>query len=273
MAEKTTKAKEPKRLSDQKVYEISLLAINKNTNPRNPLSASLQSQGWDCMTGEKPIWLLATSSKAEDRAMFVQLIQDFDPELASLAATIRSVGLESPIEVREGGGGGVFTLVYGSRRCLATLFNWCLLGKPKDPWIKATLVKGNEAHLLTRAIIENVRKNQTPIDEAKAIQLSVNLGETKENIAETLGVSIQTVNSRMQLLELSPKEQRAIQEGKVTVKDAKRAHAEANGKPSKEPKTPMRSRKEVESALSEYAERTPEHRVLSWMLGVREKIS
>lgn len=270
------KKKLEKRASQTKNYEVPLRQIIGNTNPRNPLSASLQSQGWDCMKGEKQIWRLGVSEDAAERALFVQLIQDFDPELASLAATIRGVGLETPVEVRENHGS--FTLVYGSRRCLATLFNWCLLGRPAEPWIEATLVKGNDAKLLTLALVENMRKQQSVIEEAKTIQQIVNCGVEKAEVAEQMGMSLSTLESRLKLLELDPKQQQKIHEGKATVKDARREHAEKNGKHTENngdtspPKPPLRKRKEIEQAMEEYAESTPQHKALAWVLGTRDKI-
>lgn len=260
---------ETKRASQRPCYEINLRAINTNTNPRNPLSASLQSQGWDCMTGEKQVWKLAVSDKADERAQFVKLIQDFDPEICSLAATILSQGLLEPIEVREGGT-GTFTLGFGARRCLATLFNWCLLGKPKEPIIQAFLTKGNATTMLHRAVIENIRKPQSVIDEAKAIQIALNNGETEKDIAEQLGMSASTIRNRLALLQLEPKAQKKIHEG-GSVKAAKKEHAAKNGKPVEE-KTPMRKRKEIETAMEEYAAHTKERAALEWVLGLREKI-
>lgn len=260
------KKQSEKRTSQKKVYEVPLRSITKNTNPRNPLSKSLESQGWDCMKGEKQIWPLAVSEDAAERGLFVKLIEDFDPAIVSMAATIRAIGLETPIEVRESGS-GTFTLVFGARRCLATLFNWALLGKPKEPWIEASLVKGNEADLLTRALVENIRKPQSVIEEAKAIKMAVNIGEKREEIADHLGMSMKTLKSRLDLLNLDPKEQQKIHEGKKSVKKVKE---EANGKPKK---PPMRSRTEVTAAMEEFPESRPERKVLEWMLGMREKIA
>lgn len=253
-----------------KLWSIPIRQINANTNPRNPLSASLQSQGWDCMTGEKQIWKLAVSDDAAERAQYVKLIQDFDPEIASLAATILSQGLLEPIEVREGGT-GTFTLVFGARRCLATLFNWCLLGKPKEPMIETKLVKGNSTTLLHRAVIENIRKPQSFIDEAVAIQAAINNGEDKAEVGRQLGMSVSTVVARLKLLELDPKEQQKIREGRMTGAEAKKAVAEKNGK-TVEPKTPIRKRKEIEKAMDEYSAGRPERAALEWVLGLREKI-
>jgi ParB/RepB/Spo0J family partition protein len=271
----SAKEKENNKLknSARPSYDINVRSINGNTNPRNPLSSSLQDQGWDCMQGDKRIWDLAVSDDASERAKFVQLIQDFDPEIASLAATILSQGLLEPVEVCEGGTGR-FRLVFGARRCLAALFNWCLLGKPKEPIIQAFLVKGNATKLLHRAAVENIRKPQSVIEVARVIEMSVNQGEDKDEIARQLGMSRQTLESRLKLLELSAKAQRAIQEGKVSVKEAREQHAEANGdKPPVAKATPLRKRKEIEAAMVEFAETTKEHKALAWVLGLNEKIS
>ena len=265
------KKQDTKQLAKRPTYDIQIRAITGNTNPRNPLHASLQSQGWDCMSGDKQVWKLATSDDAEERAQYVKLIQDFDPELASLAATILSQGLLEPVEVCEGGGGG-FRLVFGARRCLAILFNWCLLGKPKEPTVQAFLTKGNATTLLHRAVVENIRKPQSVIEEARAIQTAINNGEAKDEICRQLGMSAGTINNRLSLLELDPKEQRKLHEGKASVKEVKQAHAEKNGT-AKSAVTPMRSRKEIVKAQEEFAEHTKERRVLDWMLGLREKIS
>lgn len=260
-----------KKLSGKPSYDVEIRLITGNTNPRNPLSASLQSQGWDCMAGDKPIWTLATSDDAAERAAYVKLIQDFDPELVSLAATILSQGLLEPVEVCEGGG-GKFRLVFGARRCLAILFNWCLLGKPKEPTVQAFLTKGNATTLLHRAVVENIRKPQTVIEEARAISSALNNGQEKEEIGRMLGMSIATVNNRLALLDLDPKDQRKLHEGKVTVAKVKQDHAEKNGTATPA-KTPMRTRKEVMGAIDEYAPHTKERAVLDWMIGERDKIS
>jgi len=269
-------AKENNKLknSARPTYDIQVRAISGNTNPRNPLSASLQDQGWDCMSGEKKLWELAVSDHADERAKYVQLIQDFDPEIASLAATILSQGLLEPVEVCEGGT-GKFRLVFGARRCLAVLFNWCLLGKPKEPIIQAFLVKGNATKLLHRAAVENIRKPQSVVEVARVIEQSVNMGEDKDEIARQLGMSRSTVDQRLKLLELPAKTLKAIQEGKISVKEAKEQHAETNGhtkSPAEKP-VPLRKRKEIEAALAEFADTTKEYKALAWVLGLREKIA
>lgn len=222
------------------------------------------------MQGEKQIWKLAVSDDAAERAAYVKLIQDFDPEIVSLAATILSQSLLEPVEVCEGGG-KKFRLVFGARRCLAILFNWCLLGKPKEPIIQAFLEKGNATHFLHRAMIENTRKPQSVIEEARGIKMALNNGEDKAEVCRNLGMSIGTVNNRLALLDLDPKQQQKIHEGKLNVKKAREEVAQSNGR-HVEAKPKLRSRKEIEAAAEEYAEGTKERAVFNWLLGKTEKI-
>lgn len=273
-ADKKPKKETLKKPSQKQAFDVPIRAINANTNPRNPLSASLQSQGWDCMQGEKQVWPLAVSDDASERAMFVQLMQDFDPEIVSLAATILAQGLLEPVEVCEGGS-GKFRLVFGCRRCLAILYNWCLLGKPKEPYVLAFTVKGNTTALLHRALVENIRKPQSVIDEARVIQMAVNNGEELAEVARQLGMSASTAKGRLDLLTLDPKEQRKLHEGKITVKaikdESREAKARENGE-TVEKKPKIRGRKEIEAAMAEFAESSKEYAVLEWVLGNKEKI-
>lgn len=267
---KTKETEATKRPSGRPSYDIQVRAINGTLNPRNPLSASLVSQGWDCMKGDKDIWKLATSDDATERAMFVQLIQDFDQHILTIAATVLSQGLHNPIDAVEGGS-AKYRLISGHCRSLAVLFNWCLLGKPKEPFIQAFLQKGNTSSLTHRAVVNNLHRPQSVIDEAKAIQMTLNAGETKDEVARQLGCSLKTINERLKLLELEPREQQKIHEGKKTVTQAK---AERNGsaKAEGDKPPPIRKRKEIEAALEELGKGEARN-AIEWVLGLREKIS
>jgi len=263
-----------KELADSraKVYLIPVRSITSNTNPRQALSASLDAQGWTVFHGDQPIWPLATSDNPEERAQYVKLIQDFDPEIVAMANTMLTQGQLQAVEVREGGsksGDHSYTLSFGCRRCLAILYNWCLLGKPKEPVVNATMIKGNEGQLLQRAIVENIRKQPNAIEEAKTIKMLINNGQSKEEVATELGFTTKTLGNRLKLLGLPPEQQKKIEAGKLT---ATKALAEKNGTPAKTTK-PMRTRKEVTAAMEEFPESRPERKVLEWMLGMREKIA
>ncbi len=76
----------------------------------------------------------------------------------------------------------------------------------------------------------------------------------------------------MSLLELSPKEQQKLHEGKTTVSKIKKEKAESNGH-AEPAKPPMRKRKEVEEAMEEFKEGSKERNAIEWFLGLRDKIS
>jgi ParB/RepB/Spo0J family partition protein len=252
--------------SRSKVYSVPIRQITSNTNPRQALSAELDKQGWKVFDGEKAVWPLATSDDQAERAKYVELIKEFDPEIEAMAATMLTQGQMQAVEVREGGS-GKFTLVFGCRRCLAILYNWCLLGKPKEPMVNATMEKGNSVRLLQRALVENVRKNQSPLEEATTIRMLINNGQQPSEVANELGYSIGTINNRLALLDLDPKVQKRIKDGSLT---ATAALAEKNG--NGHPKQKIRSRKEIEEAAEEFIVGTPQRSVLDWLLCRTEKI-
>lgn len=260
-----------------KVYTIPVRSIVANTNPRNPLGVELQRQGWTLFEGgpEKMpgIWHFATSEDATKRQFFTEVMQLYDPEFCSWAATFITQGQLQPVEVRDNGTKAgkepTYTLVFGARRCLAILYNWCLTGKPKEPVVEARLAKGNNAGLLQRSIVENRRLQPSLIEEARAMQQSINLGMTTEEVAQEQGVTSQTVRNRLALLELPPDIQHKIHEGKLTATKALAEEKEPkadNGKPR------MQKRKVIEEALGEYSEDNPVGKALRWVLGLRENL-
>lgn len=256
---------------------IPVRRITGNTNPRNPLSAELQKMGFEGLfegrEGEPSLWQLATSEDANERGAFVKLMQDHDPEFCAWASTFITQGQLQPIEVRNNGktsdGGTNYLLVFGARRCLAVLYNWCLTGKPKEPVIEAKSVKGNNASLVQRAVVENMRKQPSVIEEAKAIKQAINLGMSRDEVAAEQGCTLETVRRKLKLLELEPSVQKKVHAGTLTMQKALDGPKEKNGEVR--PKT--RTRKQVEEALEEFAEGRPEWRALQWVLGNRDKIS
>lgn len=260
--------------SPSKLYRIPLRAITQNTNPRNPLSKTLQKEGWTVFDrGPKDLWLLGTSDDPNDRASYAKVIQEHDPEITALAANILAVSLLQAVEVRDNGTGGgdtnTYRLVYGARRCLAVLYNWCVLGKPAEPVIDAKLTKGNEITLLHRAVSENIRLQPNAIEEAKAIVYAKNAGEPLDEIAKTYGVSVSTVRNRLALLDLPLDVQNRVAAGKLSAAKALRPNGENGEAPAKK-RPKVRSPKEVEEVLREYAEDSVIGRLLSWFLCKRK---
>jgi ParB/RepB/Spo0J family partition protein len=264
--------------SKAKTYLIPIRQIVVNHNHRNPVSRELQSytiflQG----NGQPSLWELATSDRADERARYVRLIQERDPELAALASNILAFGQLEPAEVRDNGkrksdGQNTYTLVFGCRRCLAILFNWCSLGKPQEPVVEAKLVKGNEVTLLHRTISENdFRKQPNAIEVAQSLQWALNNGESKASLAQQYGVSKQTIANRLALLELPLDVQQRIAAGKLSPSKALDKAQGRNGE-AVEAKPKLRSRLEIEQAYGEFTADSAEGRVLGWLLRKRENI-
>lgn len=131
---------------------------------------------------------------------------------------------------------------------------------------EAHLAKGNNNALLHRDVIENSRRNQSPIDEARAIKIALNNGQTKKEAANEYGVTVQTNANRLALLDLPLDQKRANEEGRfkktVAVQKARNS--------STPPRPKMRPRNVIEKAMSEFAEHRTEYKVLAWVLGKTE---
>ena len=257
-------------------YKIPIRQIVANTNPRNPLSEELRRQGWtvfdpppESSPTKLPLWQMATSNEEADRQQFATLMQTYDPEFVDWAHTFVSQGQLQPVEVRDNGkrkdGENTYTLIFGCRRCLAILYNWCLLGVPKEPLIEARLEKGNNVSLMHRAIIENIRRDPNKIEVAQAIKWAINQGQTIEEAATQQGCTPQTIKNKLALLDLPLDQQKQIAAGKLT---ATKAIKEA--KPTDNSKPKMRPRKEIEAARSDFADGHPCARILDWILGRAE---
>jgi hypothetical protein len=159
-----------------------------------------------------------------------------------------------------------YTLVYGCRRCLAILYNWCLTGIPREPVVDARLEKGGNTSLLQKAMVENTQRAPTLLEEAEAIRHLINVGLTKEQVAQGQGVSLSTLENRLRITELEPDTLKKIREGKLSVSKALAQRKEQA--PNHRPKKP--GKKELEKALAEFAEDTVQHRMLAWVLGLRK---
>jgi ParB/RepB/Spo0J family partition protein len=240
--------------SQGKLYRIPLRQIVANHNPRNPLGLEVAKR-FDIFTGgEGDLWKMATSDDPEQRAKFVRIINEFDPEFAQWAGTFLAVGQLEPVEVRDNGHDS-YTLVFGCRRCLAILYNWCATGTPKEPVVEARLApKQNNLMLLHRAVVENTRKDPNPIERARAFQMMLNQSQEVKEIAASQGISEQTVKNSLALLELEPEVQKKKE----------------RSTPPGSPRVRVRAKKEIEETMNEFREDSKEHKVLAWVLGRRE---
>jgi len=140
----------------------------------------------------------------------------FDDEpLANLAASIREVGVLSPILVRPIGPES-YEIVAGERRWRAAQ-----LAQLHD--VPVLIRELGDEQALEIAIIENVqREGLNPIEEAQAYQdLIDKFGRTQETVAKEIGKSRSHVANAVRLLKLPETVKAWVREGKLTAGHAR----------------------------------------------------
>jgi ParB family transcriptional regulator, chromosome partitioning protein len=140
----------------------------------------------------------------------------FDEEgLASLAASMREVGVLQPIVVRRSPDG--YELVAGERRCRAAR----LAGLEEIPAIVRSDVDAVQS--LTEALIENVqREDLSPLEEAAAYrQLIDDFGLTHDAVASAVGKSRSAVTNTLRLLQLPATVQGLLERGEISAGHAR----------------------------------------------------
>ena len=142
--------------------------------------------------------------------------EHFDEEaLASLADSIREVGLLQPVLVRETEGG--YELIAGERRLRACR----RVGLQTIPvLVRAT----DDATALEEALVENVhREDLNPLEEAAAYQQLIEDFSLKhDEVAARVGRSRVAITNTLRLLQLPPTILKLIQDGRL-----KEGHARA----------------------------------------------
>lgn len=136
----------------------------------------------------------------------------FDEEsIASLAESIKEVGLLQPVVVRPAGDGGVHTLVVGERRCRAAR----LAGLKEIPAIIRE-ESGRDGDL-AEALVENVqREDLGPLEVASGYQqLLEEFGLTHEQVASRVGKSRPSVTNAIRLLQLPVPIQGLLERGEL----------------------------------------------------------
>lgn len=140
----------------------------------------------------------------------------FDPTaLQELADSIARYGLISPIEVRRDQEKGGYEIVSGERRWRAHQ----LAGLTQ---IKASIVDDKLAtdtlEMFKRSVSENInRADMTPLEEARAFRriLDEEDGSTPADVAKEFGKSVQFVNLRLALLNLTEEVQKHVNSGAI----------------------------------------------------------
>lgn len=139
----------------------------------------------------------------------------FDEEsLASLAESIREVGVLQPILVRPIDDG--YELIAGERR-------WRAARRVGRQTIPALVRTTDDASALEHALVENIhRANLNVLEEAAAYQqLIEDFSLTHEEVASRVGRSRATVSNMLRLLQLPPSIQRCLKEGTLEMGHAR----------------------------------------------------
>ncbi len=140
----------------------------------------------------------------------------FDEEaMASLAASIREVGVLQPILVREVGQ-DEYELIAGERR-------WRAARRAGLQTMAVLVQTSSDAHSLEQALVENLhREDLNPLEEAAAYQQLVDtFAYTHEQVAARVGKSRTTVTNTLRLLQLPAGVQRALADGAMSAGHAK----------------------------------------------------
>ncbi|MGZ4688088.1 MAG: ParB/RepB/Spo0J family partition protein [Acidimicrobiia bacterium] len=137
-----------------------------------------------------------------------------EEELASLAESIREVGILQPVLVRETDDG--YELIAGERR-------WRAARRVGLQNIPALVRDTDDASALEHALVENVhRADLNVLEEAAAYQqLIEDFGLTHEEVAMRVGRSRTAVTNTMRLLQLPPTVQRLVRDKSLTMGHAR----------------------------------------------------
>lgn len=142
--------------------------------------------------------------------------QAFDEEaLNRLVETVRAQGIRQPIRVYRDG--NRFTVVEGERRLRASL----LAQLEQVPCIVEDSRPDEHALRLYRLTENTAREGLNPIELALAVEQLVANGMTAAEVANRIGLSEAHVSKLRSLLKrLTPDQRAALQDGKLTLKDA-----------------------------------------------------
>ena len=142
--------------------------------------------------------------------------EHFDEEaLASLAASIREMGVLQPILVRPAVDDR-YEIIAGERR-------WRAAKRAGLQHVPAIVREIEDTAALEHALVENLhRQDLNPLEEAAAYQqLMEDFGLTQELVAQRVGRSRSAVANTLRLFQLPPSIQRMIADGRLTAGHAR----------------------------------------------------
>jgi len=152
---------------------------------------------------------------ADQKKKYCKLIEEHDPAIVELGHNILQVGQLQPVQLKPANKNGEqFQLVFGCRRLFAILYIRAKIGKAVGK-VSAIIRKQNETQANLVALSENYhRKNADKVSEAEYIRDLSKLKKPKE-IAKEMGITIQTVQNRIDLADVPDKYKKRVREGKL----------------------------------------------------------
>ncbi len=141
----------------------------------------------------------------------------FDEDaLASLAASVREMGILQPILVREVEGGDRFELIAGERR-------WRAAKRAGLVSIPAIVRTSSDTRTLEEALVENLhRQDLNPMEEAAAYQqLIEDFQLTHDDVSKRMGKSRAAITNTLRLFQLPPTVQRMVADGQLAAGHAR----------------------------------------------------
>jgi ParB/RepB/Spo0J family partition protein len=178
----------------------------------------VEGYGVFCASAQQPESLvsLALSTDTEQQARYVKLIEDYEPDIESLAANMATMGLLEPVRVRPAEDKGKYDLVFGCRRCLAWLSNHAKTAGRIPARLTVEIVDSDAKKSLLSSLSENIRCEPSPIDEAHSFRkLEKVFGMKVAEIAAATGKDPKVVRERLKLLKLSEDLQAKVHSGKL----------------------------------------------------------
>jgi ParB family chromosome partitioning protein len=142
--------------------------------------------------------------------------QHFDEEaMASLADSIREVGVLQPVLVRRSDEGG-YEIIAGERR-------WRAARRAGLQSVPALVQTATDVSSLEQALVENLhREDLNPLEEAAAYQqLIEDFNLTHEDLARRVGKSRVAVTNSLRLFHLPPGVQRLVSDGRLNAGQAR----------------------------------------------------
>lgn len=131
-------------------------------------------------------------------------------DLTELAESIKAKGILQNLTVVPFKAGR-YTIIIGHRRCAAAK----LAGLEKVPCVITEMTEREQVQTM---LLENMQRSDlTTYEQAQGFQMMLDLGETKESIAEATGFSASTVSRRIKLLSIDKKKFQQAEERGATL--------------------------------------------------------